>query len=175
MTKEIILYVDEQGEVKFVHDDEVMDALLGTGKIQTQRASHVEPAMTSQINKRGTKWEIDLDPIIPGEYNQIGPYDSRAEALAAEVAWLEWHFTYGAKWMTKYQLGKAIELRNLGWEPAGVDLAPDNIGSPPVMRDLLGKLHKIKGDGEAVLLTEEELRRVTPGHAGSPAPGGTPG
>lgn len=163
MTKEVILYVDEEGGVEFVHDDEVASAFVGY-RMATCRASDVRPTMRSQLRREGTKWEIDfrltLDPSDPDGLRTIGPYDTRAEAIAAEVAWLEWHMTHGAGIMTRYQLGKAIELKNLGWEPVRVDIEPDRIGTPPVMRDLAGKLHKIQGDGQAVPVDEEEAEKI---------------
>lgn len=55
--------------------------LLDLGDVQIMRASHVEPAA-------GGGWFADLSPVGgPG----LGPFLLRADALAAEVAWINAH------------------------------------------------------------------------------------
>lgn len=49
------------------------------GRPRIRRASHVEP------NSTGT-WLADLSPV---DGPVLGPFDKRADALAAEQAWLE--------------------------------------------------------------------------------------
>jgi hypothetical protein len=77
------LVVDESGGVHFIYDD-ALRGLLEEGEAQITRASHVEPA-----NANGsTQWIADMAPS-GGEV--LGPFPSRAAALAAEVTWLRLH------------------------------------------------------------------------------------
>ena len=65
------------GTTRFIHND-VLDAKeLGAANIQ--RASHVEPNDDLTLN-------ADLTPV---NGPVLGPFPTRAAALAAEVAWLE--------------------------------------------------------------------------------------
>ena len=48
------------------------------GNIAITRGSHVEP------NEEG-QWTADLSPV---DGPKLGPFDTRSEALTAEVAWL---------------------------------------------------------------------------------------
>jgi hypothetical protein len=59
-----------------LHDDE-FNALLNEGEARISRASHCEPS--------GTQWIADLAPV---DGPLLGPFPSRAAALAAEVDWL---------------------------------------------------------------------------------------
>src|SRR4051812_819554 len=161
MTKEIHLYVGPEGDVEFVHDDDVMEALAGQGRAMTHRASHVEPDFDSGYHDGRTRWKIDLGPTLrPGEpyrrQTQVGLFDRREEALEAERHWLEWHFTYGASVMTKNQLERTIALKQEGWRPAGLAGDPEAVGSIPVMIDRGDRPHKVMPDGEVVPLDEGE-------------------
>lgn len=53
-------------------------ALLAQGTVLIERVSHVEP------DKDG-KWWADLSPV---NGPCLGPYDKRADALDAEVKWI---------------------------------------------------------------------------------------
>ena len=65
------------GTTRFIHND-VLDAkALGAASIQ--RASHVEP-------NDDLTWTADLTPV---KGPVLGPFPTRAAALAAEVLWLE--------------------------------------------------------------------------------------
>lgn len=65
------------GTTRFIHND-VLDAKeLGAASIQ--RASHVEP-------NDDLTWNADLTPV---NGPVLGPFPTRAAALAAEVLWLE--------------------------------------------------------------------------------------
>ena len=65
------------GTTRFIHND-VLDAhALGAASIR--RASHVEP-------NDDLTWNADLTPV---NGPVLGPFPTRAAALAAEVAWLE--------------------------------------------------------------------------------------
>lgn len=75
-TEEILIAIDERGTMKFLYHDALV-SLLEEGEADIQRASHVEPC--------GTEWEADMSPV-GGQV--LGPFPTRGEALAAEVAYL---------------------------------------------------------------------------------------
>lgn len=71
------------GQGRMIYDDRLARAARAVGKVETFRASHVEP--------EGGGWTADMAPVggpvlraASGE-----PFTTRAEALAAERAWLE--------------------------------------------------------------------------------------
>jgi len=81
-TPDIIIAAD--GEVSFIYADGLA-ALLDAGDGTIMRASHVEPASTYPgFGSNG--WVADM---APSGGPVLGPFDSRAEALAVEVAWLQ--------------------------------------------------------------------------------------
>lgn len=84
MDADVDLFVEEDGSIRFVHDDDVAEALVVDGVTQvTNRASHVEPAP-------GGGWTADLrpvgGPVLTGPDGK--PFRRRSAALGAEVAWL---------------------------------------------------------------------------------------
>lgn len=102
------LFVSADGEaIEFVHDDELI-AFEGEGEARTMRASHVEPAHSvcphcdqmvghasdCEYEKFGKVlakgWTADMRPVGgPILWNKDWqPFKTRAEALAAERAWL---------------------------------------------------------------------------------------
>lgn len=110
MAKELEIVVDENGTARFIYDDDLAD-LIPTGyQCPIRRASHVEPTADG-------RWTADMRPALelmtPEQRNayachvgpltgnssasyvlglpglDIGPFDTRQEALAAEVAWLK--------------------------------------------------------------------------------------
>lgn len=78
MSESLTINVDSAGQLRFVFDDRARE-LLTLGDASIQRASHVEPTVDC-------RWTADLGPI-GGPV--LGPFDSRGEALAAEVAEIE--------------------------------------------------------------------------------------
>lgn len=78
MTRELDILVGPDGEVRFVHDDDLAVAFADE-QTDTRRASHVEPD-----GKGG--WTADMLPV-GGPV--LGPFARRDEALAAEIAWLK--------------------------------------------------------------------------------------
>lgn len=58
--------------------DDLMQGLFQEGRVAIRRVSHVEPTADHQ-------WTADLSPV-GGPV--LGPFLTRAEALSAEVAWL---------------------------------------------------------------------------------------
>ena len=72
-----LITIGSGGAVRFIHDDELLEALEGIGPATITRASTVEPAA------RGG-WEADLGvsggPVLTSK--------TRRGALEAEVAWL---------------------------------------------------------------------------------------
>lgn len=75
----MVIRVYTDGIIRALHDDRLN--LADIGRFRVARASWVEPDPNG-------RWWVDLDnsrgPIL-------GPYSTRAEALRAEVAWLERH------------------------------------------------------------------------------------
>jgi len=79
----ICIVVTPKGIARSVYDDRLN--LRGLGAPDIQRGSHVEP------NADGL-WSADLSPVGGP---QLGPFDKRSDAIAAEVAWLQEH------WLTR--------------------------------------------------------------------------
>jgi hypothetical protein len=75
----MILMVSPNGDIRGIYTDDFPWRELG--KTLVQRASHVEPDHLGL-------WYADLS-LRNGP--RIGPFAKRAEAIAAEVAWLENH------------------------------------------------------------------------------------
>jgi hypothetical protein len=79
----------ENGHLSFVYDDVLID-LLDTGTASVERVSHVEPYDGSggepfASKHAGSWWTADMGPV---DGPVLGPFKTRAEALAAERAWL---------------------------------------------------------------------------------------
>ncbi len=78
------ILIDENGDIAFVYDDELATVFDGE-PTETKRASHVEPA-------DGGGWIADMRPSLPTGPTPngwlLGPFKTRAEALAAERDWL---------------------------------------------------------------------------------------
>ena len=70
------LVINSSGDIRCVYGEEVN--LSELGRLSIQRGSHVEPTADGQ-------WTADLSPV---QGPQLGPFDCRTQALAAEVAWL---------------------------------------------------------------------------------------
>ena len=75
---ELIILPD--GQVKCIYDEAL--PLSDLGKLSITRASHVEPTSVGQ-------WMADLSPVGGP---QLGPFEKRADALAAEIDWLQTHW-----------------------------------------------------------------------------------
>lgn len=69
----------ENGHLQFVYDDALVD-LLDEGAAVVTRASHVEPVPGG--------WVADMGPVDGPVLAAACPFRTRAEALAAERAWL---------------------------------------------------------------------------------------
>lgn len=74
-----VVKVLANGQIQFIYSDELASALRAAGVLNIVRASHVEP-------NEDSKWVADMSPI---KGPRLGPYDTREEALAAEVEWIE--------------------------------------------------------------------------------------
>jgi hypothetical protein len=101
VTKELDVVIDDTGRMRFVFDDDLA-ALIPAGYVcPIRRASHVEPTADG-------KWTADMRPAFLDLMTEaqrgalggsegdewwkaltLGPFATRAEALAAEVAWLK--------------------------------------------------------------------------------------
>lgn len=72
------IVIEPSGTMKLIYDDDLR-FLLDEGIGRIERASHVEPTVDG-------RWQADLAPV---QGPVLGPFETRKEALAAEVAWLE--------------------------------------------------------------------------------------
>ena len=63
-------------KIKAIYDDRLRFA-QALGSVEIKRASHVEP--------QGTQWIADMEP---SGGPVLGPFDTRAQALQEEQAWL---------------------------------------------------------------------------------------
>ena len=74
------LVIDPGGLIRCIYAETIDLNALGQPTIR--RASHVEPDDSG-------RWWADLSPVTgPG----LGPFDTRSEALDAEVRWLKEHW-----------------------------------------------------------------------------------
>ncbi len=74
--------VGEGGELRFVHDDAVLELLELLGPARADRASTVEPDGENVIT-----WVADLRPVG----GPRGRFMTRTQALAWEKQWIEEH------------------------------------------------------------------------------------
>ncbi len=74
------IIITPSGNARCVYDEAI--ELRQLGSIHVQRGSHVEP------NEEG-QWTADLSPV---DGPVLGPFETRSEALQAEVAWLHEHW-----------------------------------------------------------------------------------
>ena len=70
--------INPDGMIEMLYTERINLAAIGT-ITEIRRASHVEPTAKMQ-------WQADMS-LSGGEV--LGPYDTRSEALAAEIDWLE--------------------------------------------------------------------------------------
>lgn len=74
------IVVEPNGTIKMIYEDSLR-SLLAEGCGRIHRVSHVEPTSSGQ-------WEADLSPVCGPV---LGPFETRQEALDAEVAYLHAH------------------------------------------------------------------------------------
>jgi|GEM_PF-412676 hypothetical protein len=79
----MLLNVSNGGVIRMIYSDDLA-CLLGEGVGSINRASHVEPGIGG--------WFADLSPV---KGPNLGPFALRADALAAEVNWLELNYISG--------------------------------------------------------------------------------
>lgn len=72
--------VKPNGQVMFMYSDDLR-SLLTIGASTIRRASHVEPTDDGH-------WTADMQP---SGGPLLGPFEERAEALRAEVEWIQEH------------------------------------------------------------------------------------
>jgi len=70
------MVIEANGTLRCIYDEAIDLSSIGAPSIK--RASHVEPDSNG-------KWVADLTPMNGPE---LGPFDKRTAALAAEVRWL---------------------------------------------------------------------------------------
>jgi len=76
----------KNGTISFIYND-AMKPFLDLGDAKVTRASHVEPMATGE----GVKWTADMSPSNGPLLGANGEFDTRQEALDAEVEWLNNH------------------------------------------------------------------------------------
>jgi hypothetical protein len=77
------LVIDSRGGCRCIYGEQINLKVLGEPKIT--RASFVEP------DGQG-RWWADCSPLVGPK---LGPFDTRSEALAAEVAWITTDVLHG--------------------------------------------------------------------------------
>jgi hypothetical protein len=70
------IVVLSSGDVRCIYDETI--SLSKLGKVSIRRASHVEPDADG-------RWYADMSPV---HGPRLGPFDTRTDALSAEVQWL---------------------------------------------------------------------------------------
>jgi hypothetical protein len=77
---DVTLFVDPDGTVRYLHDDDTTQALKDLGSVRIKRASHVE------WDDEAGKWWVDLGPTCRGEHAE--GFVTREDALLFEQAWI---------------------------------------------------------------------------------------
>jgi hypothetical protein len=111
MAKAFSLTVDKRGVMRHLYSEDAAAFTRQLGEQQIRRASHVEP--TAELSKQARDWLAcwrrlgnndcykdqadlpdawwaDMHPST-GTGPVLGPFETRDEALAAEVVWLQLH------------------------------------------------------------------------------------
>ena len=70
------LVIKPEGEVRCIYGESI--PLHRLGQISIRRGSHVEP-------DEAGNWHADMSPV---KGPRLGPFETRSQALAAEVDWL---------------------------------------------------------------------------------------
>ncbi len=78
MVEHVLVFGD--GRFGCLYSDEVAPLLRTLGDLETRRASDVEPD--------GEGWSAWIREWVPGGAVRLGPFPTRAQALAAEVEYL---------------------------------------------------------------------------------------
>lgn len=74
------IVIEPDGTARTIYSETI--DLGEIGSLSIRRGSHVEPTADG-------KWTADMSPV---NGPVLGPFDTRSEALAAEVAYLEEHW-----------------------------------------------------------------------------------
>src|SRR5688572_9099289 len=77
------VFISTNGQITFIYDDDIAEALQTLGLRTDRRASHVEP----DKNNPG-QWAVDLSPVTVTAL-MLGPFSTRRQALQTEVEWLD--------------------------------------------------------------------------------------
>lgn len=75
--KSMEILVAPNGTMRLIYDDALLALARTLGRMEVARASHVEPD--------GDGWTADMAPV---KGPKLGPFETRAEALLVEAAWL---------------------------------------------------------------------------------------
>lgn len=74
----MLFIFDTNGNGRFIYCDELGALAHSIGAVYTKRASHVEPTSDG-------RWTADMSPV---RGPVLGPYETRAMALEAEIEYL---------------------------------------------------------------------------------------
>lgn len=77
--KEHVIRILPNGTADFIYSDDLLFLSENQSKVTTKRVSNVEPS--------GRGWTADMTPL--GHEMILGPFDTRQEALDAEVEYLK--------------------------------------------------------------------------------------
>ena len=79
--KKAEFFILPDGTIRFIYDD-ALKPVLELGECHVSRASHVDPILEDgKIN-----WYADMTPC--GHLERLGPFNTRDEAIKAEIAFL---------------------------------------------------------------------------------------
>lgn len=107
MIEEFEIHILPNGDVHFIHDDDLAEEMLALGPQEIKRASHIEPthdltedALVFLHQERLPHLIFDREEIrkrlpkgfwadlIPSNGPVMGPFTRRSEAIDAELKWL---------------------------------------------------------------------------------------
>ena len=77
------IIITKNGNVRHIHNDDLIEMDARLGFAETKRASHVEPG---RFTDGVPRWFADMAPVAGP---MLGPFAKRAEALACERQWLD--------------------------------------------------------------------------------------
>jgi hypothetical protein len=86
-TEEVVIVIPDDGPMRFIYNEDMMQSLMAHGEARVSRVSHVEPGDDAK-GQDPLKWYADMGPVSGPV---LGPFDGRTQALNEEVAWLSKH------------------------------------------------------------------------------------
>jgi hypothetical protein len=84
-TEEVVIVIPDDGPMRFIYNEDMMQSLMAHGEARISRASHVEPGDPDK-GQDPLKWYADMGPVS-GPI--LGPFNTRKLALTEEIIWLQ--------------------------------------------------------------------------------------